>query len=272
MLNSKVQLNYITYEFLMGDKPFSIGRIGNVEGSSLTNNGANRQLWSNAGFYGNMKQFEQWKKIYIESIKDCDVLAYVYTCNSFFTAVGDTLTSLKIYKPMIPYFEFPEFYLKFMEVLSKQNKKIGIISSFYKDILEQSKKINLIYPNFKINPDMFVIIESYNTCNDNVSEGHKNWEFTLNDLGKRVLEHRDVNHWFISCGCYGLPLQSILKKNGKNSIYVGGLLQILFGIMGKRWDTRPEVIKNVNIHWKTSQYLDIKTLSNLQNVESGCYL
>jgi hypothetical protein len=63
-----------------------------------------------------------------------------------------------------------------------------------------------------------------------------------------------------------------LKTNRKNSIYVGGLLQILFGIMGKRWDTRPEVTKNINIHWKTVKYLDIKTLSNLQNVEGGCYL
>tara|TARA_R110002051_G_scaffold36286_1_gene79047 strand:+ start:1600 stop:2352 length:753 start_codon:yes stop_codon:yes gene_type:complete len=249
-----------------------IGRIGNVEGSSLLDK-PNKQLWTNAGLYGDYNSYLDWKKLYIESIKECDVLSYVYTCPSFYISVGDTLTSLGIYKPMIPYFEWAEYYLKFFEILSKKNKKIGIISSFYRDIIEQVKKITLIYPDFPdINPDLFVVVESYNTNNNNVPEGHTGFNYTLQDLATRVLEHDDVDFWFVSCGCYGMPLQAILKNANKNSMYVGGLIQILFGIMGKRWENRPEVMNHLSIHWKTAEYLDVKTMGNLAKIENGCYL
>ena len=271
MFEYPVILKYITYKFLVDKEPCSIVRIGNVEGNSLLGT-ADPQLFSNAGFYGDVEILRQWRDLFVEGIKESDIISYVVSCPSFFTTVGDSLTKLKIYKPFIPYLEFPEFYLEFWKILSVKNKKIGIISSMYKDIMEQVSLMHKIYPDFKINPDLFVVVESYNTCNDNKPEGHNNWLDTFEDLKNRVLEHKDVEHWFLSCGCYGIPLQNELKKNGKNSMYVGGLLQCLFGLLGKRWKDRPEFSSNQNIHWKKIEYLNLETLKNLKNVETGCYL
>ena len=271
MFEYPVLLKYITAKFILDKDPISIIRIGNVEGSSLLNE-PNPQLTTNAGFYGNYDDFQKWKQLYIKGIKNSDIISYVVSCPSFFTAVGDTLTELKIYKPFIPYLEFPEFYLEFWKLLTHKKKKIGIISSMYEDILEQVPKMNKIYPDFKIDPDLFVVVESYNTCNNNIPAEHNNWFDTFEDLKNRVLKHKDVDYWFLSCGCYGVPLQEELKKNGKNSLYVGGLLQCLFGLLGNRWKDRPEFTSHHNIHWKKIEYLDIKTISNLMKVEAGCYL
>ena len=44
----------------------------------------------------------------------------------------------------------------------------------------------------------------------------------------------------VSAGGYGLPLSHTLKNNAVSTVYVGGSLQILFGIWGGRWFERPE--------------------------------
>lgn len=272
MFEYPVLLKYVTAKFILEKEPFSIVRLGNVEGSSLLE-APNKELFTNAGFYGTYDDYLKWRDLFIKGIKNSDIISYVVSCPSFYTAVGDTLTQLNIYKPFIPYFEFPEFYLEFFKILSMKKIKIGIVSSMYKDILEQIPKINKVYPEFpEIDPNMFVVVESYNTCNKNAPQGHNNWFDTFDDLKKRILEHKNVNHWFLSCGCYGVPIQEELKKNGKNSLYVGGLLQCLFGLMGKRWEDRPEISSHVNIYWKKIEYLNTNTINNLLNVESGCYL
>jgi hypothetical protein len=44
-----------------------------------------------------------------------------------------------------------------------------------------------------------------------------------------------VDSVVLSCGCYGAPLSKYCHDRGKNVYYVGGDLQIFFGIMGGRW-------------------------------------
>ena len=51
MFEYPVLLKYITAKFIIDKEPFSIVRIGNVEGSSLLDK-PNPQLMTNAGFYG----------------------------------------------------------------------------------------------------------------------------------------------------------------------------------------------------------------------------
>ena len=136
--------------------------------------------------------------------------------------------------------------------------------------LEIKKKDQILYEE--------IHLRHLNLLVDLKNNHFNNWFFkmalinTFDDLKNRVLEHKDVKHWFLSCGCYGVPLQHELKKNGKNSLYVGGLLQCLFGLLGKRWKDRTEFSSHQNIHWKKIEYLNLETLKNLKKVETGCYL
>jgi len=56
----------------------------------------------------------------------------------------------------------------------------------------------------------------------------------------------------VAAGAYGLPICSHLKKRGISSIYVGGALQILFGIWGNRWRGNPEYEKIATNNWINS--------------------
>lgn len=73
----------------------------------------------------------------------------------------------------------------------------------------------------------------------------------------------------VGCGAYGLPLAARLKRQGKKAIHLGGALQILFGIKGGRWDSRPEFKKFYNDAWVRpgEEHRPIA----YQLVEDGCY-
>lgn len=81
-------------------------------------------------------------------------------------------------------------------------------------------------------------------------------------------EIRDAPHWFelleemvnetsaldfdvaiIGAGPFGLPLAAGLKRFGKVAIQLGGATQLLFGIMGKRWEADDEILRLKNEFW-----------------------
>lgn len=43
----------------------------------------------------------------------------------------------------------------------------------------------------------------------------------------------------VGAGAYGLPLAAAIKRSGRQAIHLGGSLQLLFGISGRRWDGHP---------------------------------
>jgi len=69
---------------------------------------------------------------------------------------------------------------------------------------------------------------------------------------KREIEKQDFDICLIGCGAYGFPLAAHVKKIGKKAVHMGGSLQLLFGIRGKRWevyDPHYEQPGNVFIHY-----------------------
>ena len=62
---------------------------------------------------------------------------------------------------------------------------------------------------------------------------------------------------------------SDVKKLNKQAIHIGGGLQILFGIKGRRWDVHPEISQLYNDSWVRPSNNE-KTL-NIDVVEGGTY-
>lgn len=76
-----------------------------------------------------------------------------------------------------------------------------------------------------------------------------------------------------SCGGYGMPICDFLVQElGISAIYVGGALQLFFGVLGNRWLTNETIQKYVKANpsaWvKPSEE---ERPPNLQRVEGGCY-
>jgi hypothetical protein len=77
----------------------------------------------------------------------------------------------------------------------------------------------------------------------------------------------------IGCGAYGFPLSAHAKRTGHKAVHLGGALQLLFGINGKRWDkfynTDYDYSTLPNDYW-ISPGDDFKP-KTFEKVEDGCY-
>jgi hypothetical protein len=75
----------------------------------------------------------------------------------------------------------------------------------------------------------------------------------------------------VSCGGYANPICAHMYLKGKSAIYVGGVLQMYFGILGNRWiKERPDIIKLYhNKYWKRPK--PSEKPKNCEKVEGACY-
>ena len=73
------------------------------------------------------------------------------------------------------------------------------------------------------------------TIGDLNDNGFKDW-FEALDYMISGISRIDFDTALIACGAYGFPLAAEIKKMGRQAVCMGGVLQILFGILGRRWD------------------------------------
>ena len=108
------------------------------------------------------------------------------------------------------------------------------------------------------------VIKAVQTLGDNEDDRFRTW-FDALDFMKREIDKKDFDIALIACGAYGLPLAAYVKSIGKQALHIGGGLQLLFGIRGKRWDDKMEY----NKYWVSPMEDDC--LKDCKKFEGGCY-
>lgn len=73
------------------------------------------------------------------------------------------------------------------------------------------------------------------------------WFEALDYLYEEIMT-KDFDIVLLGCGFLGFPLAAKVKEAGKQAIHMGGAIQILFGIRGKRWDNT-SIGKMYNEFW-----------------------
>ena len=83
----------------------------------------------------------------------------------------------------------------------------------------------------------------------------------------------DFDIALLGCGGYGLPLCNfIYTKMKKSAIYIGGGLQLLFGVMGQRWEINPMWKKIISeTESKFIKPSGDEIINNNNMVENACY-
>jgi hypothetical protein len=78
---------------------------------------------------------------------------------------------------------------------------------------------------------------------------HPTWQAALAHLKDEVAtEGFDVA--LIGAGAFSLPLCSFIREElGQSAVHLGGALQLLFGVRGRRWDNHPVISPLVNENW-----------------------
>ena len=273
-------------DLIKKNESFSIVRLGGTEARItydyiLTNKLKKKYLHNkhkslyNAGIYTKNENFNKIKlfcNFYHNSIAKSNILASFLKINKNI----QTFYSKKYKLPQISHRSLEPFYILQNDEIPwthyLKDKKVLIINPFVESFKLQLKNGFQIFKNKKIFLDnqQFVFYKSYQTIAGN--HIHNDWFETFKIMCKDI-EKLDFDIALLGCGGYGLPLCNYIKSVlNKSAIYIGGGLQLLFGVMGKRWENIP-MWKNI-INENNTKFIKPSSkeiCKNYNKIESGCY-
>jgi len=264
--------NRFISEKINKDRPFMISRIGlggesAVSALTLSNMNIPPHIlgwfYTNAGFYGT-NYFDRYSNIYSNACKTSDVHAYWHFDG--FVEIENFLVSDN--KTFIDPSSLESFRFECPWTKQLENRKILVISPFKKTIDSQILIKDKIWQNKDVLPDAEWI--TYKSVQSIGGKGpHKDW-YESYDIMCEDISKIDFDIALLGCGSYGLPLCDFIRNIlGRSAIYVGGGLQLYFGIKGKRWDSDIQITKSYNEYWVRPMEEEKPELANF--VEGGCY-
>lgn len=259
-------------------EPFMAGRLGSLELAAMSevlrSECLNKRydfrrledLNRNAGFTEKKdKDYWNFAWLMIESMKYCDLLGVWYNqmenwfCRQYMPQES-VLTHRYTY-------DFWNYSIPFTSAL--EGKKVLIIHPYEESIRKQYQRREKIYPNTNILPQFELqIVKAVQTIGNHKDERFHSWFEALEYMYNEAMQ-KDFDVALIGCGAYGFPLAAKLKASGKMAIHMGGVLQILFGIKGKRWDVLPDIASKYNEYWIRPN--ENETVDMKEQIEGGCY-
>lgn len=150
-----------------------------------------------------------------------------------------------------------------------EGKKVLVVHPFAETIRKQyTENREFIFSNKDILPRFDLICyKAVQTSAGEVDSRFSNWFEALEYMESEIAQI-DYDVALLGCGAYGMPLAAWIKMQGKKAIHMGGVLQIMFGIKGKRWDNN-DTAKMYNEYWCYPS--DSETPKGNVMIEGGCY-
>ena len=151
-------------------------------------------------------------------------------------------------------------------------KKVLVIHPFARTIAKQYKKRELLFKDDLLPEFQLMTIQAVQSI-AGTPTSFDDW-FAALDFMKAEIDKQDYDICLIGCGAYGFPLAAHVKRKGKKSFQLGGSLQLLFGISGKRWEnanynSQYNYAQLINEHWVKPG--DEEKPEGAVNVEGACY-
>lgn len=281
-MNKLEQDNQFIKKIIEAGKPFFIGRIAGIELKIAHSIQYRRpidmlheieELENNAGIH--IKDFESlytYTAALLASYDHCTAIAEWETTGEVFAITGDGQKLVKERTPTIPKImaqSLEPYYVKDSWMPALRGKKILIIHPFAKTIQQQLQNLSQIYPNREWFPECTI------TCLApplTLARNHQNkdWKVHLDEFLVKVAEQTEIDIALVAAGGYGMLISDYLyTKMNKSVMYIGGALQLFFGIIGKRWFTNKEIMALMNDEWMRPVAADKP--ANFSKVEKGCY-
>jgi hypothetical protein len=282
----------------MATEPFLVGRNGTIEIECLffyitQRRGSGEpkpypprivdQMQRNAGvFPGTNSALDRWCRSYLESLSwlrgtaagwykplwhlEQSILTTFAPSNCFRTP----LRSLE------PYYQPPEF--RWTPHLAGQH--VAVVSSFAETISrqvwgehmrdvwtgQQKGLLDLSGVTWEFIRTGYAPVTALGTAG--WPEGIKDWEEAVNQVVDKVIRS-GAKVALIGCGGLGMIIGARLRERGVSAIVLGGAIQVLFGMKGKRWAAHDVISKFWNDAWVWPAANETPGAANF--IESGCY-
>jgi hypothetical protein len=288
----------IIYSLLISDKPCLIGRFGSNELLTIISyigiKDSNRNVldyiknislewWWNeknldlmrdvAGFFPrDYNYYKRFCELMLNDIVEVDVLgSWLANERHLIKKMSCQYVHLRLLEPWWS-------SLPWSRALA--NKKVLVVHPF--DSLIKSQYLNkrlFLFKNKDVLPEFELItIKSVQSHGKNHSE-YEDW-FQALQFMKDQIDQVAYDICLIGAGAYGFPIAAHVKRQGKKAVHLGGALQLLFGIRGKRWDDSNYGVREwgipsnsyvdlMNQHWirPTNEFRP----KNAEIIEGACY-
>ena len=266
-------------ELIRSKKPFMVARLGGNEIRVLADviyereggklGGLSKRsrfkLVNQAGFFPDDKEkIFRFADEYIEAAKQVDMLG---VWNMF---MQGEITER--YLPDADYCELrglEPYYYENPWSKALEGKKVLVIHPFAETIVAQYGKRDKLFANKSVLPKFELqTVKAIQTIAGTKDTRFKDWFEALEYMYDEAMK-KDFDIALIGCGAYGFPLAAKIKKAGKQAVHIGGSLQVLFGIKGKRWDNHEIIGKMYNEAWVRPG--EKEKVSGSAVVENSCY-
>lgn len=150
-------------------------------------------------------------------------------------------------------------------------QRLLIISPFEETIKHQIPNLDKIYGRDMFPNCTFTYLKPPITNGDNPS---RPFIEEFNDFAKRIEELASADTFdiaLVACGGYGTPILSKIYDMGKSGIYLGGDLQLMFGVYGGRWADDNSAMMRLykNEYWVRPSVEERP--EGFNKIEDGCY-
>lgn len=286
------------HDLLIKDAPCMIARFGSTELTCMYNylgvfnknnsylkfiQGKTPPLWWEpailkqmqvySGFFPPTREkIEQFCELMLAEIPQADILGSWLTLENLFESY---LSASKVHLQLLE-----PFWSKFPWTKALEGKKVLVVHPFSDTIARQYANRELLFKNRDVLPKFqsLQVIQAVQSLGEADSR-FKDWFEALNFM-KNQIDSYDYDVCLIGAGAYGFPLAAHVKRSGKKAVHLGGALQLLFGIKGKRWEDPNYGVKEWNIPYGSYTNLinenwvrpgDQLKPKNADQVEGACY-
>lgn len=150
-------------------------------------------------------------------------------------------------------------------------KKVVVVSPFSQSILHQYPSRGAIWrAKPEVLPDFDLRTVQCPTYPHLAQPKWPDWFASLDDM-KRQIGQAEFDVLLVGAGAYSLPLCTFAKSLGKVGIHLGGNLQLMFGILGKRWLVNNASIDHRFFNDAWIYPMPVDTPVDCTKVEGGCY-
>ena len=259
-------------------KPFAVGRLGDMELRAIVScqpeNKSKEEksrcfdyLSLLAGFFGDINDFDIFSRLMEDKIHSVDLMGVWFNKMEdwILKKYGDDNLKYGLLEGLEPWYTPDNPWSKALK-----GRKVLCIHPFAESIERQYKYREELFKGSDILPEFELIcLKAVQTIGNEKDDRFSTWFEALDYMYKEAMK-TDFDIALIACGAYGLPLAAMIKEGGRQAIHMGGAMQLLFGIKGKRWDDFGPLNGFYNEYWKYPDEAE-KPEGIEKIVEGGCY-
>ena len=226
------------------------------------------EISRNAGFFPvNAPNLDRFARLYLDSLSEADVLAvWLITPDEHVLARTHCPDARLVNGTALDSMIYADPWSAALE-----GKRVLVIHPFAASIERQYReRRELLYRNPKVLPPFeLTTIRAVQSIAGN-PVGFPSWFDAFEHMCGQI-DRAEFDIAIIGAGAYGLPLGAHVKRSGRQAVHLGGVTQMLFGVVGRRWQVEYDERYSglVNEAWVRPS--PDETPAGHAAVEGGCY-